>query len=510
MNFRLFIFTFQRINKMKLKLITLLAGICTVSACTINEDEAKSTASNTAATELGILTSSALSTAENTTSCYSQSSLYNVPITFDNVVPGDLSAFNNQSQADCFAWQSFISLNWPEDATKKFGEPADLSFVQWETYVPIDVLFPPKGVKPPVWGSLISDKHAQKFNIQNFTLDKGNTKLLTFSNKFPNSETMFDLGPDQAAPSNGPNWLGAQNSTNIWYEIKLNKDYYDYVVTNKYYNAKNQHIDAANNIPMVFPKGNTQGTVGAIELKAAWMEVTDPSSEKWNRFKLSKATVLDQLTDKLRTTTVALVGLHILHKTENQPTWIWSTFEQVDNVPDSGAHPYGYNFANDSCTTQTVTLKDGTTAAVTCVDNTSPPYYLNEADPVPIQLSRVNPIDTLDAVPINTKMQSAIKTLYAESVWQYYQLVDVIWSQSLQADPTTPIIAPRKINLSSMQSGAHIVANSTLESYVQDKNTCYQCHVNSHIADYPPDAENNKIFGDFSFAIKAAKYDLSK
>ncbi|MFW2372690.1 MAG: hypothetical protein ACN4GM_06170 [Gammaproteobacteria bacterium] len=497
---------------MILKFIALLAGISIVSACSINENKDGNDTSNTTSIEHVVLPAEStkmttLPVAPITTPCYSQSKLYNIPIMFNNVVPGDLDAFNNQSQVDCFAWQSFIALNWPEDTTKRFGDPADLSFVQWETYIPINVLFPAKGVAPPAWGSLVSDKYAKMFNTQNIILDKNNTKLLTLPSKITSSDTLIEFGTGQAAPANGPSWLGAQNSTNVWYEIKLNKDYYDYVVENGYYNAKTQHADAKKNIPMVFPKGNTSGTVGAIELKAAWMEVTDTSLEKWSRYKLSKAAVLDPLTDELRTITVALVGLHILHKTENQPTWVWATFEQVDNVPGSSTPPHGYNFKNDQCVTQTVDLSGGGTTTVTCVDNTSPPYELTSAKPVPIQLSRHNAIDIVDAGPINTKMQKTIKKYYPDSVWQYYELVDVIWSQSLQADPTKPIQIPRKINASSMQSGAHIVANTTLESYVQDTLTCYQCHVFSHIADYPPDSKNNTVFGDFSFAIKSAKYD---
>lgn len=58
-----------------------------------------------------------------------------------------------------------------------------------------------------------------------------------------------------------------------------------------------------------------------------------------------------------------------------------------------------------------------------------------------------------------------------------------------------------------MQSGANIVANTTMESYVQNTNTCYSCHVYSHIAPYPLDSVNNNVFGDFSFAIKFASYN---
>jgi len=112
-------------------------------------------------------------------------------------------------------------------------------------------------------------------------------------------------------------------------------------------------------------------------------------------------------------------------------------------------------------------------------------------------------------VPINDSMQNNIRKYYPNSVFQYYQLIDVIWSQILQPDNTTPKPAPFPINTSAMQSGDNIVANVTLESYVQNTNTCYSCHKYSTIAPYPPDSVNNNIFGDFSFAISAASYSTT-
>jgi len=106
-------------------------------------------------------------------------------------------------------------------------------------------------------------------------------------------------------------------------------------------------------------------------------------------------------------------------------------------------------------------------------------------------------------------MQDNIKKFYPNSVWQYYQLVDVIWSATPQLDPTQPIQSPRNINVSAMQSGGAVVANSTLESYAQTT-TCYQCHVFSTIAPFPPNKVNDNVFGDFSFVIGAAKYDPTK
>jgi hypothetical protein len=454
-----------------------------------------------------------LSSTTPSCNCYSTSSLYNIVINFNNQVPGDLAAFNNQSQADCFALQEFIALNWPSNPASSFVTPGDLSPVTWETYMPKEVLFQPNGAPPPAWGTLVSPEYAQKFKTQRLLMSTTKTKLLTFTTKFADEDTIVGLDPHQAAPFGEPNWLGAQNNTNVWYEIMLNKNYYDFVVQKGYYNAATQHDSAQKNVPLNFPQGVYNGVVGAIELKAAWMEVDSIQSPKWQRYKLSPAVVLDAYTGKLRNTTVALVGLHILHKTQNQPTWVWATFEHTDNVPDTNGEtppPYGYNFYNKNCTVKKVALKGGGTATVTCTANTSPTYSLTQAEPVGIQISRVNKIDPEDAVPINDSMQNSIRKFYPNSVFQYYQLVDVIWSQILQPDPTVPIQAPRPINVSAMQSGDVIVANTTLESYVQNTKTCYSCHVYSTIAPYPLDTANNDVFGDFSFAISGATYPTRK
>lgn len=451
--------------------------------------------------------------ADNTCDCYSTSSLSNILITFNNQVPGDLRSFNNQSRANCFAWQQFISLNWPRSGGN-FGRPNDYSLVTWEKYMPEKVLFQPNGVTPPPWGTLISPAYAAKFKSQKLFVDNTETKLLTFTAKFAETDSIRGLTPDQAAPIGKPSWLGAQNGTNVWYEIMLNKDYYDFVVQKGYYNAITQHDSIRNGVPINFPQGVYNGAVGAIELKAAWMEVDNVNSPKWQRYKLSKAIVMDATSGKLRNTIVALVGMHILHKTRNQPTWVWATFEHLDNVPNTANEtppPYGYNFYNKNCTPRQVTLKDGKIVTIGCDPNVSPPkpYYLTQATPVPIQLSRINSIDPIDAAPINAMMQSSIRKFYPTSVFQYYQLVDVIWSQLPQPDPRTPIRAPRPLNNSSMLSGRLIVANSTMESYVQKENTCTFCHIHSTIAPYDRDTINNDIFADFSFVIKSAKYRKS-
>ncbi len=435
-------------------------------------------------------------------------------VTFSGNVPGDALFFGNQTNADCFAWSEFIALNWPSDPADSFGQPGNTDPVQWETYMPREVMFQPQGVPPPAWGTLVSQQYVSKFKSQKLLLNRRKTKLLTFTDKFEDiTEAQFDsTNTGQAFPFNAPSWLGAQNGTNVWYEVLLNKDIYDFVVANKYYNAQNQYDSVKKGKPFNFPQGVYNGVTGAIELKAAWMEVTDPANQKWNHYKLSYATVLDPNTGKLRNTTVALVGLHILHKTAKQPTWVWATFEHVDNVPDSGTVATGeYNFYNASCTPQQVTVPNGCLATgqtspvtVGCQANVPPPYYLCKGGPAPkpVQVSRLTPIDAT-ATSVNSTMQGQIAQLFPNSVFQYYELVNVIWSTNPQPDPATPIPSPRQLNPQYMQPTIP-VANSTMESYIQ-RTTCTGCHTGSTIAPSPSDAQPD-TFGDFSFAISFASY----
>ena len=58
------------------------------------------------------------------------------------------------------------------------------------------------------------------------------------------------------------------------------------------------------------------------------------------------AHVLDPVTGQCAPTLVGLVGLHIVQKTKSRPQWIWSTFEQVDNVPPAQAGAAAFAFNN--------------------------------------------------------------------------------------------------------------------------------------------------------------------
>src|SRR5262249_10890386 len=81
----------------------------------------------------------------------------------------------------------------------------------------------------------------------------------------------------------------------------------------------------------------------SIDIKAAWMDMTGVPNRQ--RYYTRTAWVLNEFTSPPTCTqiTVGLVGLHIVQKTMSRPEWIWSTFEQIDNVVGSSPGPFNYH-----------------------------------------------------------------------------------------------------------------------------------------------------------------------
>jgi hypothetical protein len=88
-------------------------------------------------------------------------------------------------------------------------------------------------------------------------------------------------------------------------------------------------------------------------------------------------------------------------------------------------------------------------------------------------------------------------------VFQYYQLVDVLWSGSPQDNYTNQQGQPGPATPLSMSGAtpdpsALPVANTTMETYVQN-HTCLYCHV------YASVAGSNTYASDFSFVLGEAQ-----
>jgi hypothetical protein len=177
---------------------------------------------------------------------------------------------------------------------------------------------------------------------------------------------------------------------------------------------------------------------------------------------------------------MGIVGMHITARTQSSPTWIWATFEHVDNV-----------VANDL---EMATAMDGSTVRVrpnfnnpdqpTKPVNVLPPPDA-EPDPEkggafqqwderrntnPIQLTRVTPIPPATAA-LNAQVQALLGV--QNSVLRYYELVGTQWP----VQPNFPAFgggagsAPESIHFKVPGRVVPIyLVNTTMESYFQGGN----------------------------------------
>src|SRR5262249_23753561 len=146
-----------------------------------------------------------------------------------------------------------------------------------------------------------------------------------------------------------------------------------------------------------------------------------------DRYYIRQAYVFDYGKKKCVETTVGLVGLHIVRKTEKRQQWIWATFEHLDNVPPAEPGAPG-----------TFAFNDGKGRAMPCKN----PYDL---DPLKLPPPRPFNVTRAASTPIhtstkNTNLQYRMKLKDNGSVWQFYQLVMTQWPifDSAPEPPGTP------------------------------------------------------------------------
>ena len=372
-----------------------------------------------------------------------------------------------QEDFDIFSWNSFISLNWPPgpggegDPNKKPGEgPDGDNPTVWEGYQDSSAIFLPGG-KTPEWGKGPAVPEVCR------ALYQPGKKLLWQVGKTPDvlEETTqpFDTGP-----------LVDQNGVYARFQILVNRNMFDYILGNSLYSKAGQQAFGGT---VKFPCGGGQ-QLGAIMVKSSWKVLgkgDDPS-----RFHVSKALVYTPastdppIEESCSEQTVGLVGLHIAHKANSAPQWVWSTFEQVDNVPTEAAVKQGslaahYNFFDPAC-------KD-------CQVNEPPPRpWIPNQPGQPVQVVRMDVLPdfaTASAKKHNAVAQGLYKQINPASVWQYYELVSTQW-------PTDP--GPGNCDASATDPfgnpAPQFLANTTLETYVQGStpnvsSSCIECHGNA-------------------------------
>ena len=315
------------------------------------------------------------------------------------------------------------------------------------------------------------------------------------------------------------------------YEILLSPAMYDEIIQQQLYDpahlmslTSNINLNCGSSAYTGGDPANPQ--MGALVVKAAWMDVTDAVQNGQidpAQYHLDQQLVYTPYyrnssgvpTCQLRT--LALVGMHLGHKTVNQPNWIWSTFEHTLNAPDcTGPMPApntqqantscpatavaNYNFYGENCNGSTQACAS-CNAAPTANGNCNNPnttvgsgYCLDKppaANGGISRLCRQVPIATYpEAAAWNTACQTAIGSA---SVWGNYSLISSQWGTS--AIPAGCSNVAAMISGSTFQGGVNdnlilpkipagtqmksLLANTSMESY--DRSNCIGCHSKANI-----------------------------
>ena len=347
----------------------------------------------------------------------------------DVCVPSDFGG-NPIQFFDDYSWRTFIALVWPAqtqnnqrgvpDTTQTVGGTGPRVF---ETYKALWEVFHRDGSAPAAW----NESEPASMNACGQPAGAGDLVLASFS-KFS------DLGQAGFGSLVGP--LVTQNTTYVHYLTAYNQIEFDQIVNGAWYLRAN--------LPNQISFDN-----GSIDVKSAWIDMTNmPHPE---RYYTRLAWLMDPNGDcGTQQKLVGLVGLHIVQKTPTRPQWIWSTFEQVDNVPPAHAGAPGTFGFNDGSATPMPTRN---------------PYSVTPLPvpvPSPFNVTRVMPIHP-STQNTNQLYQQALST-QGSGVWQFYELVMTQWPIPPNAPNTPPprTFPPRTGATSSF-------ANSTLETFDQGR-----------------------------------------
>lgn len=390
-----------------------------------------------------------------------------------------------QQPFDDFSWQEFIALNWP---LNDLSQPRP-----WEQYTDPDEIF--NGAQLTKMRQTVAAKAK---------LTAEQSKKIKILYKMAKRHALPGEKFDQFLQSTMLPLID-RNLNFAIFEEKVNPVWVTYVTQTSCVNGNSsaclntlagQWAFMRTGGKVKFPTGfyqddvkGTGGSVGAMELKAAWrildLKKGDDPTRYYTRF-------ADIYMDGEHTVTkkpllvphvlVGLVGLHINTYTKDGRGTVWSTFEQEDNAPQ-GPPLLGrtYSFYNAGCKT--------------CTPNTAPPLngdstYLWETTPPFARRYRVDGQFGTQVTIVNQFYKPTEDTntrwhkLMPNTVWVHYRLIGSQWENH-----EAPTLAGIPV----------ILANSVQETYVpQSSSTCIGCHNSATLRAQPT------VKADLSFLLSHA------
>lgn len=396
---------------------------------------------------------------------------------------------------DTFMWQNFIAAMWPsrpEDHGEPYrpGDPAVFqrgyvdglqpAFLGWKT---ADTLYPQDGSAPPAWESSGAPSPCKNASAN----DK--RPVLINTTKF--GTVADELNQAFAGP------LIDQTGLLTRYEVRVNKIEYDYVRNNKLYNQANW---PANGLPPIYFPASTPSQLGAIEVKAAWRDLSRVEPRFHSRFYNIEALTVQpgsckstlpngqgRITDcTCSATRVGLVGFHIAHKVDRFPQWVWSTFEQVDNLGEDPSMPQGMKPSYYNGSRANPADHPGYSYQPAAVSAITAPAA---AASTPVNVTRLSQIPSTPTALPTTQINTNYRQLVAKTPWANYWLIGTQWSSLPAAPPQSPLQPPwsstntqdfgcedgTPATVGGMAFPACQVANITMETYHQ-LDSCQNCH----------------------------------
>jgi hypothetical protein len=440
-------------------------------------------------------------------------------------LPGDIGAFGSdppdQEDLDIYSWQLFLALNAPAvgksvsttgDNSTLWGasvaNPITQSNPGWSSTDDL-LLGVTKSSVPPYGTHYYPNACKQIQGYQSY-------RVVDELDKVDDSFFEAKVG----GLSNSP--AAAANGTFVRYEILISPVTYGTIATNQWYltsvlNSLTQ--------PLSFPCGQQsaggphaspadQG-IGAITIKNAWMDATGVDTSDYHTEKLLVFTSAEENNsgqDTCELKTMALVGMHIAHKTTEQAGWTWSTFEHQANAPNclnappppdpnrqnavganlacpSAGGSYNFfpqNTGDPRFQTCNATPAGNAPTGSSCDDG----FCADLAPNATAGYSRL-----CRQLPLQTNYPTAYQQTQAcnaatgkSSVWSNYALVSTQWftqfSQPVTCQNAASVVKPNgtpgaaayapQVAMSDGTTKVPYLANTALESY--ERSVCMGCH----------------------------------
>jgi hypothetical protein len=355
---------------------------------------------------------------------------------------------------DDYSWHAFLAMVWPAaqgrrgmaDARQTAGGSGPRVF---ETLKSLWEVFHSDGSAP---ARDFQTYDAARFNACGAKVAFGDLVLGSFNG-------IDDIGQAGAGELAGP--LAAQNGRYVRYQTLYNQTAFDFIVKNGYYlRSKLPNVPSPRPVTpvMEFP-------MGSVIVKAAWVDMAGFPAEQVKRYYTRSAMVREAGSGTCARVKVGLVGLHIIQKTPSRPQWIWSSYEQIDNVPPSR---FGERVK--------FTFHDGGAAKMPAEN----PLAVAPLAPEPVKPFNVERPFNARVHPKTELTNYQYQEMLRGTVWEYYGIVVTQWPR-LEGNQAVPVPASQNGDITHTFPGEgafSAFANTAMETFDQGRPQlgCMSCH----------------------------------